>query len=100
MSYGTPIDPKFFNLVIPHGTGYGSNTTTFTGTAVWLDLANLGPSDLSVKLNGDNQAVFTLSSGAVFSIPPHGAHVRSVAFSNTASGSSDTTVEIYSGVVQ
>lgn len=97
MSYNIAIKPKCYSLIVAPGSVYADNLVTFPGIATFCQI--FSSQTVSVQLNGDSGAVFTLlaNTGQVFNGGE--VHLTSVSFASPMSGMNAANVEIIAGVV-
>jgi|SRR5581483_6299926 len=99
MSIAIKRYPKCYSLTVAAGSSYGgANLTTFPDVCGFLQISNQTNQDVSVKLNGDSQAVFTLPSLSTQVFDWLDLTIYSVDFANTASGAIDVDIEMIAGL--
>ena len=99
MPFSTNISPKCFQLTAQPGTTYQDNAIVFPGVAVFAQIYNKSMGPVSVRLNADPDATFTLDGSTTQVFNSGEVHLISVAFDNSTSGAKPVIVEVIVGVV-
>ena len=94
MTFNDPSQPKCWSKTVTTGSTYGAgNGISFANVATFLQIST--NQTISVKLNGDSNAVFTLASG-VQTFDSGDLYLTSIDFAN--SSGSTATIQVIAGV--
>lgn len=97
---GSSTYPKVYNLVAYAGQGFGDNDSADIlgdtgGYAVFCQITNSGTEDITVRINGKTDAVFTLEDGTAQVFNVGDLEISLIEVANTASGAAtDVPVEV------
>lgn len=94
--------PKVYNITCAAGSIYSANVadilTDTGGYATFVQITNLGSSTLSVKINGQSGAIFSLNGGDTQVFNAGDLTITNLSFDNSASGAVETSVQVICAV--
>jgi len=94
------VFPKVFTRTLAGGSTFATSNNIIDmavdagGNAIFTQIENQGSQAVTVKLNGDTNAVFDLSGSETQVFNAGELVVSSIAFDNSTSGASSTTVQV------
>ena len=101
ITINNPPYPKCFAQSVASGSTFGgANIITMPngGVAYFTQIVNAGSSAVVVQMNGDTAAQFTLPGGGTQIFNSGDCLIWQLDFSNTASGATNTTIDVICGV--
>lgn len=101
MNYATPVYPKCYTLTVQDASLFDAdNLIEFDGTAIWAQIRSLTNTNVSCRLNGDEDATFTLYGEESQNFNRGEVHLTSIDFQSLqVSGGTDVDIEIIVGIV-
>lgn len=97
------MNPKTYTFIVPQASDYTESVANidadYNTYARFCQITNLhAGQDVRVRLNGDNNACFTLEANTSQVFSPGDLQIRKIEFANDGSGSLDARVEVIIGV--
>lgn len=95
---GENVYPTVYTLTVMNGSSYASNIVDIFGDtggyAVFVQITNQNSTPVKVRLNGSANAIFDLAGNETQVFNYGDLNVTKLEFANTASGGSDTTIQV------